>query len=314
MTTTAPTRSFLGRIWMYSREMFPLHLYVPYVVTLYACLNFSAQAIAGTDIIIDIYGIVGMVSAFCMMLLLRTFDELKDVEIDKELFPDRALPRGDVKVSDVATLAIIAFTVLVVINIFFAQETLPWFALMLVYAVLTYKWFFAEKYHRENLFFTMMTHQPLPFFITFYLISTALHSGGLASPFSFKHLILLFLFALPVTAWETGRKIRSPDMETEYVTFSKIFGPRGATFIPYTCLVLSGLFCLYTGWQLKLASAFFVVTIALILYVAFFFTRFILDPTHKNNVMKNVAMVFTTLLFLNMLGHILLAYSVKNIL
>ena len=132
MTTTAPTRSFLGRIWMYSREMFPLHLYVPYVVTLYACLNFSAQAIAGTDIIIDIYGIVGMVSAFCMMLLLRTFDELKDVEIDKELFPDRALPRGDVKVSDVATLAIIAFTVLVVINIFFAQETLPWFALMLV--------------------------------------------------------------------------------------------------------------------------------------------------------------------------------------
>lgn len=306
----APSR-FFGRIRIYSREMFPLPVYIPYVIALYACLDFATQAITSDVIVIDIYGVVGLVSAFCMMLLLRTFDELKDVEIDKVLFPERALPRGDVKPSDVAVLSVASFSVLVIVNLLLARHTLVPFAIMLVYALLTFKWFFMEEYHRQHLFFTMMTHQPLPLFITYYLIHTGLYAGGAQYDFTWQHLVLLLLFSLPVTAWETGRKIRSADKETDYVTFSKIFGARGATFIPFTCLVLSGIFSLYIGSQLALAPSFFVIATALILYVGFYFTRFILAPTDKNNVLKNTALVFTTLLFLNMLVHLLLAFQIK---
>ncbi|MCE7924385.1 MAG: hypothetical protein DYG98_15165 [Haliscomenobacteraceae bacterium CHB4] len=303
--------SFFRRAWIYSREMFPLQLYLPYVLALYACLNFASQAIAGGPVVFDIYGLTGAISAFCMMLLLRTFDELKDVEIDKVLFPERALPRGDVKVSDVRILSIASFSVLLLVNLLFAPQTWLPFFIMIVYALLTFKWFFAEKIHRENLFLTMLTHQPLPLFINYYLIHTALTSGGANYSFTSDHVILLLLFSLPVTAWEVARKIRGLGKETDYVTFSRIFGPRGAALIPFIFLMFSGGFCLYAGWKLGLHSLFFLVTSVLMAFAAYFFTRFILQPTDRNNVLKNTALVFTTLLFFNMLFHLLWKYEVQ---
>lgn len=310
MNPSAPS-NFFHRAWIYSREMFPLHLYLPYVVALYACLNFASQAIAGGPLVFDIYGLTGMVSAFCMMLLLRTFDELKDVEIDKVLFPERALPRGDVKVSDVRILSIASFSVLLLVNLLLAPQTWLPFFIMIVYALLTFKWFFAEKIHRENLFLTMLTHQPLPLFINYYLIHTALASGEARHSFTSDHVILLLLFSLPVTAWEVARKIRGIGKETDYVTFSRIFGPRRAALIPFIFLMFSGVFCLYAGWKLGLQPLFFLVTSALLVYAAYFFVRFILQPTDRNNVLKNTALAFTTLLFFNMLFHLLWKYEVQ---
>ncbi len=304
------TRPFFPRVWIYFREMFPILVYLPYVVALYLCLNFASQAIAKSNIVIDTYGIIGMVSALAMMLLMRTFDDLKDVEIDKGLFPDRAIPRGDVRVSDVVALSITSFIVLLAANLFFAHKTLVPFTIMIVYALLTYKWFFAEAIHRKNLFLTMVTHQPVPLFINYYLIQTALNSGGMESTFTFRHLILLLMFTLPVTAWETGRKTRSPDTETDYVTFSRIFGPRGSSSISLVCLLLSGAFCIYTGAGIGLPLSFFIISILLIAFALFFFGRFILYPTAKNNVLKNATLAYTTFLFFNMLVHILMKYSI----
>lgn len=309
--TTLPPRSFFSRVWIYFMEMFPVHIYIPYVIALYACLNFTTQLLYDRSVVIDSYGVVGMITAFCMMMLLRTFDDLKDIEIDKDLFPERAIPRGDVRKSDIVTLSVSSFVVLTAVNLLFAPKTLLPFVIMIVYALLTFKWFFAEAIHRKNLFLTMMTHQPLPLFINAYLIFTALQAGGRDYAFSSAHVFLLFIFSLPVTAWEVGRKIRSADMETDYVTFSRIFGARGATFIPLTCLVLSAVFCLYIGKRLAFPSAFFLVTDALIGYTGFIFIRFIVHPLRKNNILKNTALFVTTLLFLNMLVHAYLQAEIR---
>ncbi len=309
-TTRTISKPFSSRVSIYFKEMFPILVYLPYVIALYLCLNFASQAIAKSDIIIDIYGVVGMVSALAMMLLMRTFDDLKDVEIDKDLFPERAIPRGDVKVADIVALCITSFIILLIANLFFAPKTLIPFTIMIVYALLTYKWFFAEAIHRKNLFLTMLTHQPVPLFINYYLIQTALNSGGLKHNFTFSHLLLLLMFTLPVTAWETGRKTRSPDKETDYVTFSKIFGPRNSALISLICLLLSGSFCIYIGSKLNLPVTFLIICIALILTIVFFFGRFILNPTNKNNVLKNATLGYTTFLFLNMLVHILVNFPI----
>lgn len=306
--------SFYTRTRIYCNEMFPVHIYLPYVIALYACLSFATQLLYGRIVIIDTYSVVGLVTAFCMMLLLRTFDDLKDFEIDKDLFPERAIPRGDVRKSDITTLSVTSFVVLLAANLLFARHTLVPFFIMVGYALLTFKWFFAEAIHRRNLFLAMLTHQPLPLFINAYLIYTALYAGGKEYSFSFGHILLLFLFSLPVTAWEVGRKIRSADMETDYVTFSRIFGAKGAATISFTLLVTSGLISLYMGRLLNLPGTFFVANFALLLYVGFVFIRFILNPVHQNNILKNAVMIFTTLLFLNMLLHTILQSEVKLLL
>lgn len=303
--------SFFARVRIYCNEMFPVHIYLPYVVALYACLSVTTQLLYSRVVIIDTYGVVGLLSAFCMMLLLRTFDDLKDFEIDKDLFPERAIPRGDVRKSDITTLSVTSFVVLMAANLLFARHTLVPFFIMVGYALLTFKWFFAEAIHRKNLFLTMLTHQPLPLFINAYLISTALYAGGREYDFSFGHILLLLLFSLPVTAWEVGRKIRAADMETDYVTFSRIFGASGAATISLALLSISGFISLYMGWRLHLPLAFYLANSALLVFVAFVFIRFILHPEHRNNVLKNAVMIFTTLLFFNLLLHTLFQSEIK---
>jgi hypothetical protein len=180
----------------------------------------------------------------------------------------------------------------------------------MVYALLTFKWFFAEKIHREKVFLTMATHQPLPIMINIYLIHTALASGGVYERFTWKQFILLLIFSLPVTAWETSRKIRSADKETSYVTFSSIFGARGASFIPLACLLITGTLSLYVGYLLDFSLSYNLAVTILFIYILFYYLRFIINPVNENNMLKNAAMVYTTLLFLNMLVHTLINFRI----
>lgn len=308
--TTPP--SFWTRMGTYSKEMFPVPIYLPYVVVLYVCLNFSSQAVSGGEIVLDRYGIIGMVTAFFIMLQMRTFDDLKDIEIDKDLFPWRATPRMAVLKSDIQILSITSFTVLVLTNVLFGQKTLLIFTGMMIYALLTFKWFFAEDYHRKHLIFTMFTHQPLPWAINFFLIHTALASGDTYEPFTLNHWLLLAIFSLPVTAWEVSRKIRAIGHETQYETFSMIFGTRPATFIPLVALLLAGAFSIYIAQGMGLGASFYWITAALMLYVIIFYGRFLRWPTVKNNILKNTAMIFTTLLFLNFLVHVLMSFTLVS--
>lgn len=309
---TASPKSFLTRVGTYSNEMFPVHIYLPFVIALYVCMNFSTQAVSGKTITVDIYGIVGMITAFFIMLQMRTFDDLKDFDIDKELFPWRATPRKAVLKSDIQLLSLISFIVLLATNFILGQKTILVFAIMMAYALLTFKWFFAEKFHREHLFFTMMTHQPLPWAINYFLIHTALASGDNYSPFTANHWILLAIFSLPVTAWEVSRKIRAIGHETEYETFSMILGTRPATLIPFACLLLAGVLSIKVAGDLSLGQSFIWVTGALMVYVSIFYSRFLKSPTVKNNNLTNTAMIFTALLFLNLLVHVLMNFTVIN--
>ena len=47
------------------------------------------------------YLLLGVWSYFAVPLMLRLMDELKDADIDRELFPDRPLPSGRVLESDI---------------------------------------------------------------------------------------------------------------------------------------------------------------------------------------------------------------------
>lgn len=51
--TTLPPRSFFSRVWIYFMEMFPVHIYIPYVIALYACLNFTTQLLYDRSVVID---------------------------------------------------------------------------------------------------------------------------------------------------------------------------------------------------------------------------------------------------------------------
>jgi len=306
MNDTVTPKSIFRRWKIYTDEMFPVLLYLPYIIALYFCLNFSAQALVGHDLVFDFYGLTGIVSAFFMMLLMRTFDDLKDFDLDKQIFPHRSTPRKLVLKSDIQLLMIISFLVLVVINLWLAPKTLMVFFGVLIYLFGTFQWFFAEKIHRKKVFLTMATHQPIPYMINFYLLHTGMAAGLTYESFTWNQFILVLIFSLPVTSWEVSRKIRSADMETDYETFSMIFGAKRACLIAFSPLILAGGLSFYMAKVMDLGISYYPITALILIYGFWVYLRFYFKPINKYNILKNGAMIFTTLLFLNLLIHIIL--------
>lgn len=312
MKSDSTPRFFLARAWIYSKEMFPVLVYLPYVIALYGCMNFIVQILSGDSIQIDNMVVVGMISAFFMMLLMRTFDDLKDIEIDKDLFPHRATPRKAVLKSDIEAISLTSFLVLLNVNVFYGQPTLPVFALMITYCLLTFKWFFAERFHREHIFFTMIDHQPIPYVINFFLIHTALASGPAYESFGSLHLILWLIVSLPVTAWEVSRKIRSADMETEYETFSMVIGVRPATAIPLVALSATAIMAWYLGDVMGFGFWFFAVDLLILGLVLFVYLRFFVRPIKAYNILTNTSLFCSTVIFFNLLIHTIITYGLGN--
>lgn len=193
------------------------------------------------QVIIDRFVFVAILSMFFVTLILRLSDEIKDKEVDKVLFPERCLPAGKVKYSDIK-IALIFFSIaFVTLNLFFGGDQFILFFLCL-YLFLFYKYFFLADIISKNLMLALVTHNPLLVFMSFYLISIFCLQQGL-SIFNVKNLLLAIAFWMPSLTWETARKIKAPHRETDYVTYSKALGPRlscalplGGMLIQYICI------------------------------------------------------------------------------
>lgn len=292
---------FYTRIRIYFTERFPFFLYFFFVTVLYLSMSFLTQLLSKKSPFIDWASISGIVSAFFVMLLIRTFDDIKDVELDNEIFPNRPVSRGAVLESDVKFLAVFSFIILLLNNLIFAQKTLLVFGIMIIYALLTFKWFFTKTIHIENPKVAMITHQPLPIIIIFFLLHTALASGNDYNPFTFNHFLLLLVYALPISAWEVSRKIKVKENENKYETFSKIFGIRTAVLIPVFLYSIAGLTSIWIASILGFHFSFSIIIVFLLLFLIFFFMKFLINPTLQNNNLQTIAMIFTSLLFLTLI-------------
>jgi len=180
--------------------------------------------------------IVIFLGSFSLSLLLRVIDEIKDKETDKILFPERCLPRGAVFYSDVKALGWFSVLFFMILNLFLGKVYIPLFLLLLYFFLFT-KWFFLPEKWRGNLVIVLLTHNPLGFFVALYFISFISYEVG-KGILTFNHYLLCLGFWLPTLAWEVSRKIKAPEEENDYKTYSKKFGIVPALLLSMTALGL----------------------------------------------------------------------------
>ena len=304
------TKALPYRLAVYFTERFPILVYIPFSAILYVCLSYLVQLISGVDLVFDQYSIAGCLTALLFMLLIRTFDDIKDVNLDHDIFPDRPVSRGAVLIQDVYGLAIFSFVSLVIINVWLAPASIWVFTGVMIYALGTFKYFFAEELHIRKPVVAMITHQPLPLSIVFLLIHISLASGAEYQSFELNHLFLLLTFALPVTAWEVSRKIKAPSQEIDrYATFSRILGPKGASAIPLILYVISAGSSAFVAHHLDLHISYFMLIGVYLLTVCVAYLRFIAQPIPERNFLKNVAMIYTGLFMLTLLVYVFIRYK-----
>lgn len=227
----------LGRIRIYLREMYPLLPRLILGLVIFFEIYFIILLNAGiTSFRIGVAEFVGAFTVFSFLLFLRIADDFKDYEGDKRLFPERALPSGRVYKSDLRLVLVVVLGLTVVLNVLFMNNLL-FFAILFVYGILMSVWFFARTKIQPSLPLALITHNPVQMVMNIYIISFTLIKYDLDWRRLYVFLAAFTLY-FPALIWEIGRKIRPPEAETDYTTYSKLFGVRRSVrFIAILTLV-----------------------------------------------------------------------------
>lgn len=228
-----PPPGYATRMRRYLAEMYPLHLRLPAAALL--VLGFDAMlrrihAVAGGWLTPHV--LLGIWTIFMMYLVLRLMDELKDREVDLRLFRDRPLPSGRVLEADIAFSLALAVLLAIVPNLW-TPGARVFLLVVLGWALLMFRWFFVPDIMRPNLLLTLATHNPIIPLLLLYLVFlfAAEHRLHPARLLWGECALLVAMFWGMSLAWEIARKIRAPEEENEYVTYSRLLGRHGAVAV-----------------------------------------------------------------------------------
>lgn len=216
----------LKRIAIYLNEMFPVTSFVGTMLTAFA-LQLTYLRLFGMPAQFHYQMLFSGIVITAVTLLIRLMDEFKDYEDDKRNFPNRPLPSGKVFKSDLKVLAGVCVSLVLALSL--TSKNLFYFSLCtLGFTVLMLKWFFIEDKMRKSLPLAFVTHHPIVIFNIVYLLFGMIETYP---ELDWSKVWFILPIALIFTNWEIARKIRTPEGETEYTTYSKIWGPRIAASI-----------------------------------------------------------------------------------
>ncbi|MDR1798183.1 MAG: prenyltransferase [Clostridiales Family XIII bacterium] len=279
----------IKRQWIYLKEMYPLPSRLAVGFILFFELYFIVILNSGIERYrVGWHEILGALTVFAFLLLLRIADDFKDYETDQRLFPERALPSGRVKKKDLAVLLVVAEAPAIALNLLFMNNR-PFFLFLYIYGFLMCMWFFQKSKIQTNLVLACVTHNPVQMIINIYVISFACIKYGISAQSLFV-IMAAFTMYFPGLIWEVSRKIRAPRDETEYVTYSKIYGYRKATqfVLVLTCLDIVTNYILV--WRLNTVSVFLLT--ANLVWMLADFVRYMKDPTRFAIVDKVIRYTF----------------------
>ena len=232
----------LKRLNIYFKEMYPIipRLILGYLVfgEMYfiIALNGGITEIQGLEMIgangsktLGIQELICGFTVFSFLCWLRIADDFKDYELDCRLFAYRPLPSGRVTKRDLKIFISILIALTLLINLIFMPNFI--FCLFLyTYGSLMAVWFFQKYKIQKSLVKALVTHNPVQLILNLYIISfTLIKYNGIINVKPLYIGCALFTLYFPAFIWELSRKLRAPKDETEYVTYSKLFGYKKPT-------------------------------------------------------------------------------------
>ena len=267
-------KNFFKRVSIYLEEMYPLRNIVfglLFFMSAWCGIDLLSTPCNGRLLPPKIVFFSGTVTIILLMLLLRIMDELKDQETDPIHFPDRPISRGAIYPADLKLFAFVIVVILFILNLFFTHTTFI-FLFVFCYACLMYKYFFLKDRISKNILMALLTHNPISYL--FFLYVFFIFKDNIKTSFPVGRVLFLGTFFLCSSmSWEIARKIRRPEDETTYQTYSKVIG-----FIPSLMLpiVLSGIsiFVITCLYHSIISGLMFIDMVVVYLFMVTTFLRF----------------------------------------
>jgi 4-hydroxybenzoate polyprenyltransferase len=166
-------------------------------------------------------------------------------------------------------------------------------------------WFFQKHKIQSSLPKALVTHNPVQMILNIYIISFVIIKFKPYIPYvSLYNIMAIFTLYFPAFIWEISRKLRAPQDETEYVTYSKLFGVSKPTTLIEIVTIVDIITNMILVWNL---NKYMVIALGLnTLWMTVKFEQFKKDPTRFKMVDKveiytyiqESMMIFTIVLYL----------------
>jgi len=196
-------------------------------------------------------GLAGVAGGVLLALYLRLADDLKDWRTDRALaaagdarFAGRPQTTGEVEEGDLRRLTLIVAAAFGLLLAPQPPAATVLGGLSFVGAWLAARWFFYPAM-AASLPLAFVTHNPLA--LLFLSFGVAVGAGEAAASLPAVAAALLVGLYLPIAAWEIARKVRTPEEETAYVTWSKVMGWRMASAVPPALAIGSAALLAFAG-------------------------------------------------------------------
>jgi 4-hydroxybenzoate polyprenyltransferase len=229
------------RRWVrYVNAMFPPAVLVPMGTAQFLSLYLGLQALTGiAPLHLGWRAVVGVATTVLWMLLIRLQDDITDAATDIRLgragdprYESRPVVRGEITTHELRIMAAVTLGALVALNVQRRQSAM---LLALIFGLgvtwLGFRWFFIAALARNPTPLAYLGRKALTILFGVYACAVYWDEFGPLRPTGPIVLLLLAPIA-SVAAWETARKIRIPEDETEYGTYSKQLGWRKAAWLP----------------------------------------------------------------------------------
>lgn len=293
----------LKRLHIYFKEMYPIPSRLALGAIVFLEMHFIVSLNQGfTDFKFGIQEVICAFTVFSFLCWLRIADDFKDYELDCRLFAHRPLPSGRVHKKDLKIFATILIAFTLIINLIFMNNFI--FCLILyTYGSLMAVWFFQKHKIAKSLPLALVTHNPVQLILNLYVISFTVIKYDLQW-FTLTNFMALFTLYFPALIWEVTRKIRAPKDETEYVTYSKLFGYKKSVNFAMIVTWIDIITNFILVWKLNKISV--VVLFALVSWMTYIFFDFKKDPTRyklvdkveKYTYLQESTMILTVIVYL----------------
>ncbi|HEV2136964.1 MAG TPA: UbiA family prenyltransferase [Terracidiphilus sp.] len=226
------TTIIANRWWIYQRERFPVLAHAPVI------LAFSLSAVAYSALLRGAGRLPGwkpclvaFASSFLSFLQLRLADEFKDFEEDAKYRPYRPVPRGLIKLRELAWLWAGCMALQLALSLWLAPRLAILLGITWIYFGLMTKEFFARRWLKARPVVYMVSHMAIMPLVDLYATACDwVPAHHVYPPRGLLWFLLVSLFNGMVI--EIGRKIRVPQDEEKGVeTYSFLWSRRVAVLV-----------------------------------------------------------------------------------
>jgi 4-hydroxybenzoate polyprenyltransferase len=234
-----------NRWWVYQRERFPILAHSPII------LAFSLSAVSYSALLRGAFTLPGwrpcsvaFANSFLTFLQLRLADEFKDFDEDSRFRPYRPVPRGLIKLRELAWIWGACILLQLLLALWLSPRLVPLLVVTWIYLGLMSREFFMRDWLKARPITYMLSHMAIMPLVDLYTTACDWVPLGYRRPPPGLLWFLVVSYCNGLVL-EIGRKIRTPvDEEKGVETYSFLWGRQRAVIVWLSVMTLTAAFAI----------------------------------------------------------------------